>query len=85
MTSYYDHILGLIPVAFAAIAATLHFTGFKPAVAIPIAGGVAVVLVGHALFVNGPVDDVADVGATTQHATHITGRADDRSPAPAAD
>jgi len=57
MTSYYDHILGLIPVAFAAVVATLQLTGFSTTIAIPTAGGVAVVLVAHALFVNGPVED----------------------------
>lgn len=86
MTSYYDHILGLIPVAFTAVAATLYFTGIQSALAIPAAGGVAVALVGHALFVNGPVDDAPDATAVTQH-QHAApvGPVEDGSPAPAAD
>jgi len=67
MTSYYDHVLGLIPLAFAAVTATLSFTGFPTSVAIPVAGGVGVVLVAHALFVNGPVEDVVEADVVDPH------------------
>lgn len=54
MTSYYDLILGLIPLALFGIGGTLSLLGLQLAVAIPVAASVAVGLIGHALFVNQP-------------------------------
>ncbi|GGM73637.1 hypothetical protein J2752_002521 [Halarchaeum rubridurum] len=88
MTSYYDHILGLIPLAFVAVAAIFTLTGYSTAVAIPAAGGVGVALVGHALFVRGPTDEPAVPAATTTTAATTAGPAttpDDRAPMPAAE
>ncbi|ELZ27429.1 hypothetical protein C475_05905 [Halosimplex carlsbadense 2-9-1] len=56
MTRYYDLVLGLIPLALGGIAALLSVLGFALTTAIPIASVVAVGLIGHAMFVNGPVD-----------------------------
>lgn len=56
MTGYYDLILGLIPVAFLGTTGLLHVAGFSLMSALPVGGLIAVLLVGHALFVNGPVD-----------------------------
>jgi len=56
MTRYYDLILGLIPLALVGITGTLHVTGVAWTAAVPVAGLVAVSLVGHALFVRAPVD-----------------------------
>jgi ABC-type uncharacterized transport system permease subunit len=63
MTQYYDLVLGLIPVAFGAIAAVLFALGFAVTTAVPAASVVAIGLVGHAMFVNGPVDRDAESAA----------------------
>ncbi|WP_436925807.1 hypothetical protein [Halosimplex amylolyticum] len=57
MTRYYDLVLGLIPLALGGIAALLTVFGFALTTAVPLASVVAVGLIGHAMFVNGPVDD----------------------------
>lgn len=54
MTSYYDMILGLIPVALFGIAGTLALLGIQITLAVPVAASVSVALIGHALFVNQP-------------------------------
>jgi len=56
MTGYYDLVLGLIPLALGGIATLLTVFGFALTTAIPVASVVAVGLIGHAMFVNGPVD-----------------------------
>lgn len=56
MTGYYDLVLGLIPLALAGVSGLLVSAGAAPTTAIPIAGLVAVALIGHAMFVRGPVD-----------------------------
>ncbi|MFB6082795.1 MAG: hypothetical protein ABEJ94_00950 [Halorientalis sp.] len=58
MTEYYDYVLGLIPVSVAGISAGLLGAGLASTVAISVALLFAIGLIGHALFVNGPVDDV---------------------------
>ena len=58
MAGYYDIVLGLIPLAMAGITGILVFTGFALTTAIPLASVVAVGLIGHAMFVNAPVDPV---------------------------
>lgn len=59
MTGYYDLILGLIPASFLGTTAVLYVAGISLMSALPVAGLIAVALVGHALFVNGPVDEQA--------------------------
>ena len=59
MTGYYDLVLGLIPLAFGAIAAFLAVIGVSLTTAIPLASVVAVGLIGHAMFVNGPIDSAS--------------------------
>ncbi|ELZ94281.1 hypothetical protein C440_11688 [Haloferax mucosum ATCC BAA-1512] len=54
MTGYYDYILGLIPLALIGITGSLVVVGLQLAMAVPMAAGVAALLTGHALFVNGP-------------------------------
>lgn len=56
MPSYYDLILGLIPLALFGVAGALTIAGVQLTVAVPTAALVSVGLIGHALFVNGPVD-----------------------------
>lgn len=60
MTGYYDYVLGLIPLALFGLSAALGVAGLSLTTAVPVGAGVALLLVGHALFVNGPVDDVPD-------------------------
>lgn len=56
MTGYYDIVLGLIPLALAGISGALTVVGFELTTAVALASVVAVGLVGHAMFVNAPVD-----------------------------
>lgn len=62
MTGYYDIILGLIPVSLAGISAALIAAGMQVTTAVPLASLVAVGLIGHAMFVNAPVDSPAQTG-----------------------
>ena len=57
MTGYHDYVLGLIPVALLGITFALEGLGWSMQVAVPIGGAVAAGLVGHAMFVRGPVSD----------------------------
>ena len=58
MMGYYDIVLGLIPLAMAGITGGLMLAGFALTTALPMASVVAVGLIGHAMFVNAPVDTV---------------------------
>ncbi|MFB6303562.1 MAG: hypothetical protein ABEH47_00225 [Haloferacaceae archaeon] len=55
MAGYYDYVLALIPLTLLAVAAALLGTGWTLSAAVPVAGGSSALLIGHALFVNGPV------------------------------
>ncbi|MFB6133448.1 MAG: hypothetical protein ABEJ55_00475 [Halanaeroarchaeum sp.] len=69
MTDYYDLVLGLIPFALLGIGGGLHFAGLALTTALTIGGLSAVGLVGHALFVNGPVslqESRAEAASTAQ-------------------
>ena len=59
MTGYYDYVLGLIPLALLGLTGTLSLVGFDLTQAVPLAAAVAAGIVGHALFVNGPVSSGA--------------------------
>lgn len=56
MAGYYDIVLGLIPVALLGITAALTVVGLSLTTAVPIGALVAVGLIGHAMFVNAPID-----------------------------
>lgn len=56
MTGYYDLVLGLIPFTLAGVSTSLVALGVSLTTAIPLASVVAVGLIGHAMFVSGPVD-----------------------------
>lgn len=66
MIGYYDYILGLIPTALLGITAVLLVAGLPLTVAVPGGASVSALLVGHALFVNGPVDRVVESGTPSQ-------------------
>jgi hypothetical protein len=55
MVGYYDYVLGLVPVTLVGLTAALVARGVAFTVAAPIGAGAAALIVGHALFVNGPV------------------------------
>ncbi|MEE6210253.1 hypothetical protein U3A55_08805 [Salarchaeum sp. III] len=71
MSEYYDVILGLIPLAFLGTIGGFSFTGFSLTTAVTAAGLVGIALVGHALFVNGPVDRAP--ATTTSPAQNASG------------
>ncbi|MDQ2051519.1 hypothetical protein RBH26_13635 [Natronolimnohabitans sp. A-GB9] len=56
MTGYYDIVLGLIPVALLGITAALTLVGISLTAAVPAGAFVAMVIIGHAMFVNTPAD-----------------------------
>lgn len=66
MTRYYDYVLGLIPVAMIAVAGSLGLAGHTLPVAVSVGAAAAILVIGHALFVNGPtgVPPVPDVPTT---------------------
>lgn len=69
MSEYYDVVLGLIPLALLGITGGLTIAGVQLTTAVTLAGVVAISLIAHALFVNGPVDPAP---ATTNTATNTT-------------
>jgi hypothetical protein len=69
MTGYYDFILGLIPLALVGVTGVLNVAGLAVTMAVPLGAGVAVLLVGHALFVNGPVDTGSSSSSTSAHSS----------------
>lgn len=54
MDRYYDLVLALIPLALLGGGGALLLAGVHQSIAVSAAGTVAVGLIGHALFVNGP-------------------------------
>lgn len=68
MTGYYDYVLGFIPVALLGITGLLGAAGLPLTLAVPTGAGASVLLIGHALFVNGPVaspETLPDASATS--------------------
>ena len=59
MTSYYDLILGLIPLAFVGVTGLLVLRGIGLTTAVPLGALVSLGLVIHGMFINGPVDTPA--------------------------
>ncbi|WP_290819201.1 hypothetical protein [Halovivax sp.] len=64
MARYYDLVLGLIPVSLVGVAAALVVVGLPTTTAVPVGALVASLLIGHAMFVNAPLDDSEEVGAS---------------------
>lgn len=72
MASYYDFVLGLIPLSLAGLTALFLVTGLSMSLSVPLASTVAVGLMGHAMFVRAPVsaptpDHAADAPAGAGH------------------
>lgn len=55
MTGYYDIVLGLIPLSLAGLTAILLAAGMSLSLSVPLASVASLGLMGHAMFVNGPV------------------------------
>lgn len=71
MTGYYDYVLGAIPLALLGGTGLLIATGMSLGAAIPLAATLAVLVIGHALFVNAPTDvGTTSEGPTATNATH---------------
>lgn len=60
MTGYYDLVLGLIPAALIGITAALTVVGVSLTAAVPLGALVAIGLIGHAMFINAPIDTVEE-------------------------
>jgi hypothetical protein len=56
MTGYYDIVLGLIPVSLLGITTAMMLVGISLTAAVPIGAFVAIAIMGHAMFVNGPAN-----------------------------
>ena len=56
MAGYYDIVLGLIPLALLGITAALTLVGISLTTAVPIGAAVAIMFMGHAMFINSPID-----------------------------
>ena len=56
MTGYYDIVLALIPVGLIGITAALTVVGISLTTAVPIAALFSAALIGHAMFVNSPLN-----------------------------
>ena len=70
MTGYYDIVLALIPIALLGIGSALLVAGVPQSLAVSLAGTTAIGMIGHAIFVNGPVEPTATTGATsTSHSS----------------
>ena len=54
MVEYYDVVLGLIPATLLGLTAILVGGGLPLWLSVPLSSTVAVCLIGHAMFVNGP-------------------------------
>lgn len=61
MASYYDLVLGMIPLALGGGSLALFVAGVTLSTAIIAASLVAVLLIGHGMFVRTPVDDPSPV------------------------
>jgi len=65
MAGYYDYVLVLIPLSMLGVAGLLAAAGWSLLTAAPAGAGVSALVIGHALFVNAPVNgaDEAPVDA----------------------
>lgn len=68
MTGYHDYVLGLIPTLVLGPIALSSFVGMPVRVAVGVGGAAAALLVGHAMFVRGPVTRVGGDDSVTESA-----------------
>jgi hypothetical protein len=60
MTGYYDIVLGAIPLALVGITGAFTLVGLPLTSGVMVGAATSIGVMGHAMFVNGPVDDVED-------------------------
>ena len=68
MTGYYDIVLGLIPLAFTGITGALTFAGLGLTIAVTVGALVAVLFMGHAMFVRSPTIQTSSTDQTPSRA-----------------
>lgn len=73
MAGYYDYILGAIPLALFGLTGLLFVSGLSLTSAVPPAAAVAVLLIGHAMFVRGPVEATGTANGIEESSTVATG------------
>ncbi|MEZ3115538.1 hypothetical protein RYH80_06360 [Halobaculum sp. MBLA0147] len=71
MTGYHDYVLGLVPALLIGPLAAVPLVGLSVEVAVAVGGAAAALVVGHAMFVRGPVPTVADAATTVTAATDV--------------
>lgn len=71
--NYYDLVLVSIPVTLLGIAGTLMVVGVDRFVAVPLAATVAIGVISHAIFVNGPegIDRGTGLDASRSENNHL--------------
>jgi len=74
MTDYYDYVLGFVPLALVGITAVLGAAGVDFPLAVLVGAATASFAVGHALFVNGPVQERLAVDEAPVHSSTATDR-----------
>jgi hypothetical protein len=60
MTGYYDLVLGAIPLALLGITGAFTLLGLSLTSGVLVGAATSVGVIGHAMFVNGPVDEVTE-------------------------
>jgi hypothetical protein len=82
MAGYYDYVLGLVPLTLLGLTGFLVLAGVGLTTAVPLGAGVSGLVVGHALFVNGPVDpaETAPTAAEAAEAAAADAAADTAAP-----
>lgn len=68
---YYDLVLigVIVPVLFAAVGG--YLTSIPTGIAMIVAGLVSLAVIGHGLFVNGPVDSPGDLAEEVEDVTEV--------------
>ena len=75
MPGYYDFVLGAIPFTLFGVSGMLHLSGVEFTTAVPLAGLLAVAIMGHAMFINAPGSGPSS-GSPTTSAPVTADRAD---------
>ncbi|WP_049938005.1 hypothetical protein [Haloplanus natans] len=74
MTDYYDYVLGFVPLALVGLTGVLGAAGVDFPLAVLVGAVTASLAVGHALFVNGPVQERIAVEEAPIHSSTATDR-----------
>lgn len=69
MIGYYDYVLGFIPIALLGGSGLFTAAGLPTTTAVALGAAVSFLVVAHALFVNGPVDETATLSTISTTST----------------